>query len=123
LKPGVVAVEGVGGLGERIAADFLRLVGYTILERNRRCGRFEIDLIVRRGECLAFVEVKTRRSDRFGTACESVRPVKLMHMRRAARSFLEGFREQYDELRFDLVAIDLDAAEGTMFVRHIRGIT
>jgi putative endonuclease len=118
----VVGVDDVGRVGERIAADYLRLAGCAVLTRNYRCGHVEIDLVVRDGGCLAFVEVKTRRSDRFGTACEAVGPGKMAHLRRAARCFIAGLHERYDEFRFDLVAIDIDAADGTMQLRHIRGI-
>ena len=52
----------LGPLGERRAAWFYRLRGYTIVARNVRFRRGEIDLIVRRGRTLAFVEVKTRQS-------------------------------------------------------------
>jgi putative endonuclease len=115
-------VKDVGRLGECIAADFLRLTGCTVIKRNYRSGQREIDLIVRDGECLAFVEVKTRRSDAFGTAREAVHPAKLARIRRAARCFVAGLRENYAEFRFDLVAIDVDTAAGTMMLRHIKGI-
>lgn len=115
-------MEDVGRLGECIAADFLRLTGCTVIRRNYRSGQHEIDIIIRDGECLAFVEVKTRRSDAFGTAREAVRPEKLARIRRAARGFLAGLRGYYEEFRFDLVAIDVDTAAGTMMLRHIKGI-
>ena len=113
-----------GLLGERIAADYLRLVGCRILERNFRSGHVEIDLVVQDGECVAFVEVKTRRSASFGEAIEAVRPDKMMRLRRAARSFLMNPPPavRASEYRFDLVALDLDPARGTMVLRHIRGI-
>lgn len=115
-------MEDVGRLGECIAADFLRLSGCTVIKRNYRSGHNEIDLIIRDGECLAFVEVKTRRSDAYGTAREAVHPAKIARIRKAARCYVAGLRESYAEFRFDLVAIDVDAAAGTMTLRHIKGV-
>jgi len=113
-----------GSLGERIASLYLQLAGCTILERNFRFGRFEIDLVVREGDCIAFVEVKTRRGSSFGVALEAVRPDKLRNVRRAARGYLltapAGSRAS--EYRFDLVALDCDFRRGTMALEHIRGI-
>ena len=50
----------IGTLGERIAAKYLRKEGYRIVARNRHCGKYELDLIVKDKQCLAFVEVKTQ---------------------------------------------------------------
>jgi putative endonuclease len=123
----VAAVEGnilSGSLGERIASLYLQLAGCTILERNFRFGRVEIDLVVREGDCIAFVEVKTRRGSSFGGALEAVGPDKLRNVRRAARGYLltvpAGSRAS--EYRFDLVALDCDFRRGTMVIEHIRGI-
>ncbi len=120
----MVSDSDCGVIGERIAAEYLELNGYTILERNFRSGRCEIDLIVRDGECLAFVEVKTRRSRSFGGAVDAVPPWKVSHIKRAARRYLSGSerRTGIREYRFDLVAIDVDRVESVMMLRHIRGI-
>jgi putative endonuclease len=117
-----VDVEDVGRLGERIAADYLSLAGCVVIRRNYRGGRREIDLIVRDGGCIAFVEVKTRTSDAFGSAREAINRVKFAHLRSAARRFISDFRGSCAEFRFDLVAIDIDTAGGTMVLRHIKGI-
>jgi putative endonuclease len=114
----------LGTLGEKIAALYLQLGGCTILERNYRFEHVEIDLIVRDGPCVAFVEVKTRRSAAFGEALDAVSRDKLRNVRRAARSYLlvapaEGRASEY---RFDLVALDCDWRRGTMTLRHIKGI-
>jgi putative endonuclease len=113
-----------GALGENIAALYLQLGGCTILERNYRFEHVEIDLIVRDGPCVAFVEVKTRRSTAFGDALDAVSRDKLRNVRRAARKYLlaapAGARAS--EYRFDLVALDCDWRQGAMTLRHIRGI-
>ncbi len=118
--------EGIspGAVGERIAADYLALRGCRLLEKNFRSGHLEIDLIVGDGDCLAFVEVKTRRGDSYGEAIEAVRPKKIANIRKAARAFLSGVKGSlgFSEIRFDLVAIDLDLAQDVMVLRHLKGI-
>lgn len=114
----------LGTLGENIAALYLQLGGCTILERNYRFEHVEIDLIVRDGPCIAFVEVKTRRSSSFGEALDAVSRDKLRNVRRAARKYLltAPAETRASEYRFDLVALDCDWRQGVMSIRHIRGI-
>ena len=120
----MVTEDAPGMIGERIAADYLRLKGYTIIDRNYRYGHLEIDLIAARRGSLAFVEVKTRRSASTGEAIEAVRRWKVANMRKAARGFLARRCSPvpFDEMRFDLIAIDIDSALDTMLLRHIKGI-
>jgi putative endonuclease len=123
----VAAVDGsvvLGRIGERIAADYLQLAGCAILERNFRFERVEIDLIVRDGACVVFVEVKMRRSTAYGGAREAVSPQKLRNLRKAARWYLCSAQSapRADEYRFDLVALDIDRARNIMVVRHLKGI-
>ena len=115
----------IGASGERIAGEYLKLSGYRVLETNYRSGHLEIDLIAEKNGCLVFVEVKTRRSDSFGDAVESVSHSKLVNIRRAARMYISGAlrRVRYAEYRFDLVAIDLDRGEAGLVLRHLKGIT
>jgi len=119
-------VEGIspGRLGERIAADYLRLRGWRILGRNVRAGRCEIDLIGAERGCLVFVEVKMRRGGAFGGAVEAIGTRKMSNIRKAARHYLAGggVRFPYREIRFDLVAIDLDRGGEGMVIRHLKGI-
>ena len=75
----------LGRLGEDLAASFLHLVGLTLLERNLRVGQKEIDLLMRDGDCLVFVEVRLRRSRRYGSALESVTRRKVERLRAALR--------------------------------------
>lgn len=114
----------VGRLGERIAADYLQLVGCSILERNVRFGHMEVDLIARDGACVVFVEVKMRRSGAYGGAREAISRAKLKNLRLAARWYLSRvpFAAQAEEYRFDLVALDCNPVRNMMVVRHIKGI-
>ena len=92
--------------GEEIAARFLAAQGWRILGRNVRCGRSgEIDIVADRGGILAFVEVKTRRTDRFGTPGEAVTRRKQTRIRALARSYLMRTHVRASAIRFDVVEI------------------
>jgi len=80
--------------------------GYRILERNVWIGGNELDLVVRRGRRLAFVEVKAKGSDRFGDPFEMVTEEKQCRLRRAAEAWLAAHLELSGlESSFDVVAI------------------
>lgn len=93
-----------GKAGEDLAAQFLIEKGYQILARNYRYKRSEIDLIVKKDNCLVFVEVKLRTTDAFGFPEEFVDKKK-------ATKILEGAEEYAYQtkwtgnIRFDIVAI------------------
>ncbi|MBQ8144137.1 MAG: YraN family protein [Butyricicoccus sp.] len=65
-----------GAWGEELAAQYLCRKGYKILARNFRIRQGELDIIASKGKYLAFVEVKTRKNDRFGAAREFITPAK-----------------------------------------------
>ncbi len=114
----------VGNSGETIAVEFLILSGFTILERNYRAAGLEVDIIATDGPCLVFIEVKTRRSSSFGDAIDAIHPGKMTRIRKAARYYISsGIAERsFDEIRFDVVAIDHSSIKGEMILRHLRGV-
>ncbi|MGH2726061.1 MAG: YraN family protein [Actinomycetota bacterium] len=92
--------------GEDIAARFLTRNGWRIVGRNVRCGRAgEIDIVAERGGVLAFVEVKTRSSARFGTPGEAVTWRKQHRIRVLARHYLMNTRIRAAAVRFDVVEV------------------
>ncbi len=104
-----------GRLGERLAAWFLERRGYRVRERNVRIGRFEVDLIVERGEWLVFVEVK-RRS---GAAWAAAADVLGAAQRRRLAAAAEGYATRAGSLRpirFDVVTVDED--ERRLTIEH-----
>jgi putative endonuclease len=76
-----------------------------VLAANCWAGGYELDLVVRRGRALVFVEVKSKAGDRYGDPLEMVTPVKVERLRRAAGSWL-GANPLLGglELRFDVAA-------------------
>jgi putative endonuclease len=99
----------LGRAGEGLAADLYRRAGFTVLDRNFRSGREEIDLIVARGRLLVFCEVKTRASERWGLPSEAVHPRKQAALRRVAGAWLSSrpgrVRSSTTEVRFDVVSV------------------
>lgn len=108
----------LGEKGENLAVAHLIKSGYTILERNWRFGKEEIDIIARIADELVVVEVKTRNSDFFGEPHEFVGKGKQNHMIRAANAYIV----KYDldlETRFDVIGIIING-KGTK-IDHIEG--
>jgi putative endonuclease len=93
--------------GERRALWHYRLRGYRILGTNVRAGRNELDLIVRRGRNLTFVEVKERRQSGFGGAVGAVDREKRLRVRRAAAIWLTRHPQPaYVRVGFEVVALE-----------------
>jgi putative endonuclease len=106
--------------GEDAAAAFLERVGMQIEVRNWRSSAGEIDIVARDGDELVFVEVKTRRSERAGTAAEAVSTAKQGRLVRLARAYIATMGERPDAgVRFDVVAIRV-IAEDRALLRHYR---
>ncbi len=106
--------------GEDAAAAFLERVGMQIEVRNWRSSAGEIDIVARDGDELVFVEVKTRRSERAGTAAEAVSTAKQGRLVRLARAYIATRGERPDAgVRFDVVAIRV-IAEDRALLRHYR---
>lgn len=111
----------LGKRGEDAAAAYLERIGMTLEARNWTCRAGEIDIVARDGDVLVFVEVKTRRSDRAGTAEESVSSTKQRRIARLAKEYLLGGGDQpAGGCRFDVVGIRV-LAEDRAILRHHRG--
>jgi len=95
----------LGDVGEDLAAAALKKQGYKILARNCVTPLGEIDLIARQGKTYVFIEVKTRRGERFGAPQEAVHPAKQQKLRRLADYYLKQKRLEEVAMRFDVVAI------------------
>jgi putative endonuclease len=100
----------LGAEGETRAASFLARRGYRIEGRNVRLGGVEVDLIVKRGALVAFVEVKTRRSGALGPPELAVDAAKQARLIRAASAWLREHPGRARRLRFDVVACRADAS-------------
>jgi putative endonuclease len=118
-----------GALGERLAADHLTRRGYTVLERNFRTCRGELDLVAADARSIVFCEVKTRVAG--GTAgpsapLDAVGPAKRARLRRLAAEWLREraagvSRPRRDELRFDAIGVTLSPTGELLALEHLEG--
>jgi putative endonuclease len=99
--------QSVGKSGEDLACDELRRRGYAILARRYRSRMGEIDIVARDGDTLVFVEVKARRSFRFGRPGEAVTWRKRRKLLLMAGDFVARSRLALVPCRFDVVAVTL----------------
>ena len=100
------ARQALGRYGEDRAARWYEDRGYRVLARNWRVREGEIDLVLAKQRVLVFCEVKTRTSDRFGSAAEAVGPRKQQQVRAVARRYLaDEVRRAPGNIRFDVAAV------------------
>lgn len=98
----------LGAYGEELAAQLAENKGLIILQRNFLCRQGEIDLIARDGATLVFIEVKTRKSMRFGYPEEAVDYRKQQKIRSVAGYYVTSVLRQNLPCRFDVYALSLD---------------
>jgi putative endonuclease len=98
----------LGMRGEDEATRLLKNKGYKILDRNYRCRFGEIDIVAREGDTIAFVEVKTRGSEDFGSPKEALDTRKRRHITRASSGDAH--------IRFDVVTVE---KKGDRFVLEL----
>ena len=110
----------LGRLGEGLAGRFLRELGYEILTTNYRCRQGEVDIVARDGEEVVFVEVRTRRSQGFGTPQESLTRPKIRRLVATCQDYLQGYGGADINWRIDLVSIRLDQGNQVEDIDHLR---
>lgn len=109
-----MTTKAMGDRGEQLAAEYLEAKGYTVLERNYRFEKAEVDLVcfvpsaqgLPGGE-IVFVEVKTRAGTGFGAPEDAVTPTKQRLIAKAAEAFLYEYRLEGARCRFDVVAVQI----------------
>ncbi|MBK9265569.1 MAG: YraN family protein [Polyangiaceae bacterium] len=111
-----------GARAEDAAANYFELIGYSILARNLRVGRAEIDLLVRDDDVIVVVEVRTRGPGSYQRPLDSITPAKRRRLRAAGESlwrkrFLKD--QQISRMRFDAVGVTFDENDKPI-VEHIR---
>ncbi len=109
----------VGRRYEERVANELEARGWSIVDRNVRFGHREIDLIIRRDDIVAFVEVKARRSGRCGHPLDSITRKKRREVERVAQWWVTRFGGFGDYYRFDAVSVVVDRLETR--IEHIEG--
>jgi len=97
----------VGLTGEALAVEALEQDGYKIIEQNYRTKLGEIDIIALQGDVLVFVEVKARRTNRFGHPKQAVTADKQRKISMVALAYLKNTGQMNRKARFDVVAVRL----------------
>ena len=95
----------LGKIGEDLARQRLKDLGYRIIKANYVCALGEIDLIARDGEVLVFVEIKTRKKQSLGLAKEAVTKRKQVKLSKVALAYMKYNNLLGSKARFDVVAV------------------
>jgi putative endonuclease len=103
----------LGELGEDLAVEELEKNGYEIVERNWRYKKAEIDIIARKNEVLAIVEVKTRSNDYIGNPQDFVTPKKIKMLVEAVNEYVNS-KDLDVDVRFDIIAIIINQNKLTL---------
>jgi len=115
----------LGRQGEDAAAAWYEQAGFTIVARNWRASGGELDIVARRDGLVAFCEVKTRSSDRFGTPAEAVTAQKCRRLRRLAGQWLAEQRDRPGaapvDVRIDVASVTPGVA-GRLVVEVIEAV-
>ena len=99
-----------GQMAEELACRYLQQQGLNLIEKNYRCRQGEIDLVMRQGDSLVFVEVRQRSQTGFGGAAASVTAKKQEKLRLTALHYLQH-KAPRAHARFDVVAVQGDTTQ------------
>ena len=109
-----------GTHNEQIALDFLLAAGLELVQRNYHCRLGELDLVMREGDCVVIVEVRSRRDGQFLPPVLTVDRPKQRRIERATAMFLASRRDFGEApVRFDVVAIE-EASRGPGKIQWIK---
>lgn len=116
----MAAKDELGRAGEERAAAYLRGSGYDVVDRNWRCDQGEVDIVALRGDRVIVVEVKTRRSDRYGHPFEAIDDRKRRRLWRLAFAWAQAHPEIARRRTIQLDAIGLIGADAaTASLEHL----
>ena len=111
----------LGEKGEKLAEKFLRRKGFRVRARGYRCRWGEIDLIAQHKDSIVFIEVRTQSSDRFGSAYDALTSAKKLHVRRAAKHYLQKYRLTDKPYRYDFIQIVINKTDPPQ-IEHIEDV-
>lgn len=112
----------VGKFGEDLAKNYLIKHGYKIIDRNIQIRYKELDIIAKLKNLLVFVEVKTRTSNKYGLADESITRKKIKNLKYAIKKYLNYTKTDYNDIRADLIAVDINKDKKIAKIKHYKDI-
>jgi len=95
-----------GHLGEKMAGEYLLKKGFNILHKNWRHSHWEVDVIASLNNTLHFIEVKTRRTNKFGFPEDDVTKKKMENLINASEEYLLLYPE-WKQIQFDILSISI----------------
>lgn len=107
----------LGAAGEKVALRHLERTGWEVLNHRFRMGRLEIDLVARKGTVVAFVEVKTRLGDAFGSPLEAVTWAKRREITRVAEAWIDRHGGPEETYRMDVIGVTV--RRGGWKIEHV----
>ena len=108
----------IGQHGEDAAAAYLERIGMSVIDRNWRDGRGELDIVALEGASLVICEVKTRRGTAHGTPEEAVSVAKQRRLTRLAKSYVAANGLDPCGVRFDVISIVVIAPDRALLRHH-----
>jgi putative endonuclease len=115
------AKDVLGREGEQAAVEYLKSLGFRILDRNWRCTDGEIDIVAAERHTFVVCEVKTRSGTRYGTPLDAVGYAKRRRLRRLAALWLHSHGVRFDRIRIDVIGLLRDG-DGGFSIEHVRGV-
>ena len=111
----------VGKFGENFVKDYLKNLGWKILDTNFHYSRYaELDIVAKDGDTIVFVEVKTRSTKNFGHPFEAVNKTKLNNIFKAGLAWLNKTKEPYKNYRIDVVSV---LGQENPQVEHLKNVS
>ena len=108
----------LGNAGEDLACRYLEKQGYEVLERNKHYSKFcEIDIIAKHKSTIVFVEVKTRKTNEFGTPSEAITKTKYENLKKGIQFYLS--ENKVKDFRIDVIGITL---KPELKIEHLKNI-
>lgn len=115
----MLARRALGTQAEKSALSYLQNLGYLILRTNYFCRQGEIDIIAKEQDTLCFIEVRSKSTNDFGFALESILPKKKQRIIKAAKHFLFSFsKNQEIACRFDVIGFDYQNSPQITLIRN-----
>jgi len=118
-----MSTRSIGDNAENLATNYLKKIGYKILERNYQIRGGEIDIVAKDRETLVFVEVKARYSHEFGAPIESITYFKLKALLKTALFYIQKINWGDRAYRVDLLGIDFTSSKDHPEFELIKNIT
>lgn len=111
-------MKSIGKIGEEMAVQFLSKNGYNILDKNIKAPFGEIDIIAEKDNCVCFVEVKSRKTEKYGLPEEAITQVKKNKIIKVAQFYIKKKHIKHKLFRFDVISINFNKNFGQR-IRHI----